>query len=264
MTSSVPKFTVWEQRVALTDLADQRSEFLATAAGAAFLEQLDLHIAPKLVGIARDPGGEWGYHLERDDVVHMIIVHLLTSLEENPDKAPVRYAAEAEDPWGYLWTCGRRWILAERGVRGRSLEFAELLPAPDVDDADHGLTPLDEVVRLTYEQLVPRIPKQYQAEVLSLLGWIAANPPQRLSYEGAEQADAHRYCPGLTLGQVVAVFNIARGGRPRNAETSLMGQYLLDAGFQPSSSPSHMRALIFFKNAFRAAEKGSRMLTDWN
>lgn len=258
--AEVEKFDAWRQRAALVDLAESQSSFLATAEGAAFLEQLHEFFSPTIASLARG----WGYHMERDEVVHMIVERLLTTLQEHPDRAPIRFAAAAEDPWGYLWTCAKRWAHEDWGTRAEGLEQAEMISAPPVmDAADSDLTPLDEVVRLTFEELAMRVDARHHAELFELVGWLAANPPQRLSYEGRECVAAHRICPGFTLEQVAAVMNISWGGRPRQAETSLMGQFLRDARFRPSSSYTHMRALIFFKNAFRAARNGSRMLTDW-
>lgn len=259
----VEKFDVWRQRVALMEISELGAEFLNTGEGAAFLEQLDHHIAPQLVSFSRDGGGDWCYHLERQDVVNMIVVRLLSAHADRPEKSPARYAAAADDPWGYLFTCAVRWVREERGVRGIVPETPEMLAIPHPDGSPSDLTPLEDVVSLTFEQLRSRTPEEHHAAVYELLGWLAANPPQRLSYEGFEKRDAHRYCPTLTVQQVSAVMHIAWGGRPRRAESSLMGQYLKNPDFRPSDSPSHARALTFFKNAFRAGESGGRMLSDW-
>lgn len=257
--AKVEKFATWRLRSALTDLAEDQASFLSTAEGAAFLEQLDAFFSSTIIAKACS----WGYYMERGDVVNMIIERLLTTLQEQPAKAPIRFAASAEDPWGYLWTCSLRWAGDEWGTRGEGLEFAETLPARESSEYDSGLTPISDVIRLTFEELAPRTPQQNHVAILDLLGWLAVNPPQRLSYERDDRIAAHRHCPSLTIGQVIAVMKIARGSRPREAETSLMGQFLLDPNFDPVKSFTHIRALLTFKEAFRAAETGSRMLSDW-
>lgn len=256
---NVERFDVWRLRVALMDLADDGARFLSTAEGAAFLEQLDVFFARPLVGEAR----RMGFAMDRDDATHMIIERFLTTLEEQKEKAPIRFAASAENPWGYLWTCALRWARNDWGMRASDLETSEAyaLAAPENDESH--LTPLEEVVRCCFEELAQRIPVRHHSAVYELLGWLASNPPQRLSYEGLERIAAHRYCPSLTIEQVTAVMNIAWGGRPRQAETSLMGQYLTNPEFRPSESWTHIRALHYFKNAFRAGETSSKMLTDW-
>lgn len=260
MNQRVEKFAPWQQRVALTEFADEGMSYLETAAGAAFMEQLDHHIAPSIVAFAHS----WGYAIERQDVTHLVIERFQTTLRQNPERSPIRYAATADNPWGYVADCARRWVRQERGVKCVDIEYAETLAVDSPASEESHLTPLDEVIRLCFEQLAPRTPTAHHPALLELLGWLAANTPQRLTYEGFECQAAHRHCPSLTLEQVTAVMNIARGGRPRQAETSLMGQYLLDSNFRPPESPSHARALTYFKAAFSAGEQGSRMLTDWN
>lgn len=53
-----------------------------------------------------------------------------------------------------------------------------------------------------------------------------------MSYEVHEKQAAHRFVPEMTVEQVTAVMNIAWGGRPRQAETSVMGALLIDPHFQ--------------------------------
>ncbi|MFV0434999.1 MAG: hypothetical protein ACK5LO_13595 [Leucobacter sp.] len=254
----IERFNTWRQRTVLTELAEDGMGFLDTAEGAALLEQLDTFFAPSVVSLARG----WGYSLERADVVHMILEKLVTGAQRRGSQAAIRYAAAAEEPWGYLWSCTLRWAQELWGTRGVALEQAEMIPAPS-GEVSHDLTPLDDVVRLCFDALAPRTAGKHHAAVLELLGWLAANPPSRLSYEGEDRVAAHRHCPSLTIEQVTAVMNIAWGGRPRQAETSLMGAFLLNPKFRPSDSPTHIRALVYYKSAMRAGEAGSRMLTDW-
>ncbi|MGJ0202743.1 hypothetical protein NHL51_01110 [Leucobacter sp. gxy201] len=255
--ASVERFDLWRQRATLTELADQGGQFLNTAEGLAFIEQLTEFFAPGLKGAARG----WGYDLERDEVVNMIVEQLLATRQDG-EAGPARYAATAENPWAYLWACAVRWGQEQWGTRGVPIEAAEMIPMP-IEDDESPHTPIQEVVDLTFALVAQVTPEKHHVAIRELLMWTAVNPPQRLSYETDERRAAHRMCPTLTLEQVIAVMKIARGSRPRAASTSLMGQFLLDPDFRVSSSASHARALTHFKNEFRAGETGSRMLSDW-
>ncbi len=253
MGTQIEYFDVWRQRMAFTALADS-PDFLNTAEGAALIEQIRHRSANMIVWEAR----EMDFALEPDDVVNGAIL-LLTE----QDGRISRYIASADgEPWGYFYTCLKGWARQQWGHRGSSLEVLEdVVPAGGKPDDD--LTPLEEVVRLTFEALSPHTPERLHSELLELLRWLAANPPQRLSYETGDKVAAHRFAPAFSIMQVTAVMNIAWGGRPRQADTSLFGQYLLDDFFRPSESPTHARALTYFKKQMRAGEGGSRMLTDW-
>ncbi len=257
--AEIDRFDEWRQRAALIALADD-PDFLHTAEGAAFLEQLKHFHAPAILRLARDSyvGSGW---LEPDDVVNTAIERL----RANSGRV-AEYAASSDgEPWGYLHRCLVTWARRLWGTRGTSLDvIAEFVapPAPELEAGDH-LTPLDEVVAATFAVLAPVTEERLHAPLLQLLGWLAANPLQRLSYEASERVAAHRHCPELTIEQVTAVMNISWGGRPRQAETSLMGQFLLNPEFRVSDSPTHARAVAYYKHAMRAGALGSRMLTDW-
>lgn len=252
MSTQFTRFDTWRQRAAMATFTEPG--FLDTPEGAAFLEQLDVFFSPGICGMARREG----YPMEHGDVRNSIITHLLAN-----DGEVAQYAAVADEPWAYLGRCAIGWARREWGHRGTRLEVAESLHVPSPSAESSPYTDLDEVVALTYEALVPRTPSELHGDLLELLGWLAANPLQRLSYETEERVAAHRHCPRMTIEQVTAVMNIAWGGRPRQAQTSLMGAYLLDASFRPSDSPSHARALTYYKNAMRAGAHSSRKLTDW-
>lgn len=246
------RFDTWRQRAALTAVADS-VEFLNTAEGAAFLEQLAVYFAPAMIAQAR----KMSFAIEVNDVVNGAVV-LLT---EN-DQRVARYAAASDgEPWGYLFLCLKEWGRHQWGHRGVSLEAAEHYPSEP--EADSYLTDLHSVVLLTWELLCPFTPEHLHGDLFELLGWLAANPPQRLSYETDDRVAAHRSAPGFSTEQVTAVMNIAWGGRPRQAETSVFGQYLQDPDFRPSESPSHARALTYYKKQMRAGARASRLLTDW-
>ncbi|MFD5600781.1 hypothetical protein ACFWHR_12095 [Leucobacter sp. NPDC058333] len=258
--SEIEKFTPWRQRKILTDIADTGAAALNTAEGAAFIEQLYKHLSPSLSAVAKS----WGYHVDDDEIVNMIIERVLSTRNDS-DKCPVRYAAGADDPWGYLWQCARRWAQEMWGTRGLPLEYAEFTgyePFRENESTEDGTT-LKEVVDSTLAILAQVIDPKHVEAVSELLWWIAINPPQRLSYEVDDRVAAHRHCPSLTIEQVVAVIKIARGSRHRTEETSLFGQFLKNAEFRFSDSGSHTRALTHFKNAFRAGERGSLALTEW-
>lgn len=250
--ATIEKFDTWRQREALTALTVPG--FLESAEGAAFLEQLEVFFAPPTIASAR----KMDYALEPGDVVHMLLIRLIDN-----DGRIAGYAATADEPWSYIGGClARDWVHQEWGIRGSSLDVLEFMPPREPEEDT--LTPLNEVVDLAYEALAPLTADELHGDLRDLLGWLAANPPQRLSYEGEAKRAAHRHCPDFTIDQVIAVMNIAWGGRPRQERTSIFGEFLLNPRFRPSDSPTHMRALVYFKNAMRAGAEGSKRLADWS
>jgi len=253
--AEVERFDTWRQRAALVGLIDE-PDFLASPEGFAFIEQLKTFFAPQMVGLS----AKEGFRVDPDEVVNTAIAHLL-----DHEGRVAGYAASAEEePWGYLAVCIHGWMRKLWGSRGTSLDVFEFLPEPYRAEPDDPYTPLDEVVARTFELLAPLTDSRLHGELFRLLGWLAANPPQRLSYEAVEARAAHRHCPAFTIGQVTAVINIAYGGRPRNAATSIMGAFLLDPNFTISEGSTQAVALETYKRRMIAERNGSRSLADWN
>lgn len=253
--ADVARFDTWRQRAALIQLTDDPG-FLSTAEGAAFIEQLQRAFASQMVGMSK----RMGFAIDADEVVNTVIEHLLEH-----DGRVAGYAASAEEePLSYLAVCVHGWVRRLWGNRGSSLEVLEFLPEPYRAEPDDQYTPLDEVVARTYELLAPLTPGELHADLFKLLGWLAANPPQRISYEKADRRAAHRHCPSFTIGQVTAVMNIVYGGRPRNAATSLFRAFLLDSTFTISQGSTNAVALEGYKRRMIAERHGSRSLADWN
>ncbi|MGO1700961.1 MAG: hypothetical protein ACTIKL_07885 [Canibacter sp.] len=255
MTDTVERFDTWRQRHALIALAHSPA-FLETAEGVAFVEQLKHFFVTSMRRFA------WK-HLQVEVEEHEIINLTLTGLLAN-DGRIARYAAAAEDnPWGYVSVCLRRWVRELTGIQGVDFEKVEEFVAAPCRDEDCALTPLDEVVEKSFLILAPVTPKQLHAALYRLLGWLAANPIQRLSYETHERDAAHEVVPELTAEQVTAVMNIAWGGRPRQAETSIMGALLIDPNFRVDGSSSHLRALMHYKAAIRAGACAASVAPNW-
>lgn len=253
--SDVARFDEWRQRHALISLCDGL-EFLDTAEGFAFIEQITTFFSGSMVGLST----RMGFHIDPDEVVNTAIERL----SANGGRVAAYAASSDGEPWAYIATCLVGWVRQLWGTRSSSLDGLEdWLPAPLPVANETDLTPLDEVVNATFAVLAQVTPQNDHVSLLRLLGWLAANPEQRLSYEVHEKQAAHRFCPELTIEQVTAVMNIAWGARPRRKETSLMGAFLRDPEFVVSSSGTHARALEFFKQAFRAGAHGSKTLSDW-
>ncbi len=256
--SGVIKFTPWRQRVALAELASDIS-FLESAEGAALVEQLRVFLAPLILKYAYRlrVGQDW---LDVEDVVNGAIEFL----SQNGGNVAARAAASDGDPFGYVYACMKRWAGGQWGSLGRTLDgLEELIAAPEGISTPDRLTPLDEVVDLTFHTLSVFVANNLHDPLLNLIGWLAANPPQRLSYEGFEKRAAHRHCHELTPMQVDAVMNVCWGGRPRSKETSLFGQFLLQPDFRPASSPTHARALNWFRKQWIASLTPASLTTDW-
>ncbi|MGO3832404.1 MAG: hypothetical protein ACTJGT_00440 [Microbacteriaceae bacterium] len=256
MLETVETWTIARQREAFALLP--QPEFRASPEFVAFLEQLHVNHAEGLVKRAR----RWGYSFEPEEAVNMLIVNLLEEIDTG--RFVSDYVAESEHPFAYLGRCAfRSWLPKEFGVRGNQLEVPELLPdseAYEQAEYDSGLTDISEVVELCLAVLLPRTPKMLQDQLGELVAFLAVNPPQRLSYEHFERQAAAKYCPSFTEEQISAVMNITWGGRPNRADTSLMGQFLLDEEFKPEDSPTHYRALRYYQKEIAARTDGSRSL----
>ncbi len=243
----VTRFEEQRQRSALLSLR-QSPRFLESEEGQAFLDQLGMIFVPGVLRTARGLGVTPSW-LEKEDIVNTAVVRLI----ENEGRA-ARYVASAQgEPWNYLARCLDSWVRAQWGTRCSALDDERFeLRHPQVHESP--LTSIEEVARLTHEALRPHTPSLLRDPLRGLLLWLAENPPQRLSYETADRAAAKCRFPAFRITQISAVANIAWGSRPRRSETSLMGAFLLDATFRPSDSPAHMRAILRYSRAMRAAD----------
>lgn len=253
--SNVERFTSWRQREALTSLVND-PRFLSTAEGVAFREQIHEHFVASMMKMAR----ELSFPIEPAEIENTILVGLL---ENEGRVAKLAITASQSDPWAYIAVSARKWIRALWGTRGVPAEILEWIPQSYAWEPDTTSTDLAEVIELTFQTLAPVTDEDLHPELAKLLSWLAYNPQQRLSYERDECVAAHRACPSFTIDQVIAVMNIAWGGRPRKAETSLMGAFLLDPNFQISESSTHALARETYRRRMVAARNGSRLLSDW-
>lgn len=232
-------------RLTLSNLAAS-PQFLRSADGLLFVRQLELHLAPSLISQARRLGidGSW---LHKHDVVNSVLLGLC-----DQDGRVARHISNAaHEPWGYLAKCSAGWVRALWGPRGASLESHEFVAPNEEPDCDQ-LTEIHEVARLTHVMLAPHTEVRLVGQLLTLLHWLANNPPQRLSHELADRAAAALRFTDFTPDQIAAVANIAWGSRPRRRETSIMAALLVNPDFVPSDSPSHARALLNYRRAMRS------------
>ncbi|NLA65769.1 MAG: hypothetical protein GX862_07570, partial [Leucobacter sp.] len=211
--ATVERFTPWRQRHALIALAEH-VKFLDTPEGFAFIEQLHTFHTRSMVKLSHS----WGWPLDKEEIVNTTIEHLCR------DGGKVaELASQAADPWAYIGKCQVGWVREQWGTKAVRLDgFEEWLPAPAMYHTSEELTPLGEVVDASFQVLAEFTPLDLHPALLRLLGWLAANPIQRLSYEVDEKQAMHRFCPEMTIGQVTAVMKITWGARPRQAETSTM------------------------------------------
>lgn len=242
----VPQFDAPQLREALSALAGSPA-FLHTAAGAALIRQLELHLSPGMLATARMMGIDRSW-VSAGEVLHTVIVELCA---QNGEVAR-RIAEDARDPWGYLAVCATRWVRALWGTRGIPIDTLELASPGDPPEDGSLLTAIQDLVRLAHTHLAPHLEPRLRRHLPPLLHWLAVNPPQRLSHELADREAAAAHFPDFTVEQIAAVANIAWGSRPRRRETSLMAALLRDADFHPFASPSHARALLQFRRAMRA------------
>lgn len=245
--TEIERFTAERQRNALRALVASAA-FLHTSEGAAFVQQIECFLVPHAFATAKSAGVGASWIL-RDDVVNTALVRLTAG-----QGRVAKYAAEARDePWAYVAVCLSGWIREQIGVRGSPLDEQLLRAVPRGDD-EH-LTPIDQVVALTFNVLQPYAAPAQQHAIQRLLVWLAQSPPQRISYETADRAAAQVRFPELDFAQISAVMNIAWGGRPRRRETSLFAAFLTDPSFRVSNSPTHARALARFRRAMGAPSR---------
>lgn len=263
----VESFTPDRQGAALIALVTD-VKFLHTDEGKLMLAQIREHVAASLAAYSRR---DRDFPMETDEVLHLLIDRLISTHEtaceraarigdkDRDGRSPAERAADAERPWGYLFQCGKRWVNEASGIRGVSDEVLEYYAPAEHTEED--LTPISDLVKRVHQILRPRVEPCDHEPLYRLLTWLAENPPQRRTYEHLELIAAQRAVPEFTSDQVSAVMNIAWGGRPKRADTSLMGQVLLNEHFDPTTSPSHYRALTTFKQRMRAAAR-PRFLTE--
>ena len=268
MSNQVEKWSEQKLRETLCLLPEK--EFQHTAEFVAFLEQLRLYVAPQMVSRA----GREGYQMETTDAEHMVFLKLITEAGQHPSgdtRYLADYVAESVNPWGYLVGCAtNNWLREEYGIRGISAEgdydlVANIPARRDSDPAaepEGELTPAWQIAELTYGVLAPRTPEKLHRDLWELLKFLAANPSQRLSYEHHERVAAKQYCAVMNESQIAAVMNIAWGGRPNRATTSIMGQFLLDPEFDPfdSRKETFAKALSYYQKEIIARGNGSRVL----
>lgn len=245
---SEPRF-----RAALLQLTEPHT-FLASDEGVQLLQQLELRVVPGVVAAARTLGlgREW---LQPQEILHTVLLALC----EERARLAVHIAETAADPWSYLARCAVKWARDLWGVRGDSFDQAPewnsagaLHLQQQLARADDGLTPLSEVIELAHGALVSHTPQRLQRSLHTLLCWLAANPPQRVSHEAADRAAAQRHHPEFSQAQIAAVANMAWGTRPRRRETSLFAALLKDPEFLISNSPTHARALLQYRRVMRS------------
>ncbi len=220
--------------------------FLGSLDGHTFIRQLEMHLVPSMISMARRMGlqGSW---VHTHDVVNSVIVGLC----EQDGRVARRIAHDALDPWDYLATCAAGWVRALWGTRGIPLDSQEfVVPFESAEESD--LTPIKEVACLTYALLAPHTEVRLRRPLLPLLHWLASNPPQRISHELSDRVFAASRFNDFTHGQIAAAANISWGSRPRRRETSLMAAILINPEFQPADSPSHARALLNYRRAMRS------------
>lgn len=203
--------------------------------------------APTVLARAKNMGlcDRW---LSVDDIVNTLVAELLA---DGCRKAQA--AAAAENPGAYVAKVLHRAVQQQWGLRAASLEACEHFISRDTDS---GLTPLDEVVSLTLLIISPYVETTRMDDLYGLLKWLAFNPPQRLSYESEDKLTVNElFGEVFNPIEIQAVMRIAWGVRPRESETSIMGRLLLDPDFNPATSSSHSKVLIWFKKQWREAKK---------
>lgn len=222
--------------------------------GAELIAQLSRFLVPSIMRTAIRSGRGTQSWLQEADVLHTILLELFA---DNGRVARL-IGEQAREPWGYLAVCAAEWM--RKVCLSTCEELTEHSPIAPRHEPNDRLTDLEEMVARATQLLVAYAPNVQQAELRRLLFWLAQNPPQRLSHEAEDRAEMFAQFPILTSGQISAIVNIAWGGRPRRKETSLFAALLQDSQFRPQSSPTHIRALLHFRQVMRREETHSLLL----
>lgn len=233
---------------ALLRLLAESTDQLWGEEGSVLITQFREHLVPDVLRAALRSGRGTTTWLHESEVLHVVLVELFS------DHGRVaRIAAEqTRDPWAYLMVCASAWV--RRICLSACAELNEQQPLePQNEGSDH-LTDLNEMVTLAAHMLSLYAPNLDFTQLSRALLWLAQNPPQRSSHEADDRAAMLAQFPSFTNGQISALANIAWGGRPRRKETSLFAALLCDPEFRPASSPTHIRALLHFRQVIRREE----------
>ena len=222
--------------------------------GAELIVQLRQFLVPGIMRTAIRSGRGTQTWLQEDEVLHAVLLELLA----DGCRVARVIAEQAREPWEYLAVCATEWV--HKICLSSCDELTEHSPVEPRPEPHDQLTELEEVVARSAQMLLAYAPGVQQVALRRLLFWLARNPPQRLSYETEDRSAMQAQFPEFTSGQISAIANVTWGGRPRRKETSLFAALLLDPDFRPAGSPTHIRALLHFRQVMRREETQSLAL----
>lgn len=168
------------------------------------------------------------------------------------------YIRRAGDPWSYLAQMLKRELFNTVGLHLRAeLDDVFAMPAAGFDRA----VSLEEAIDATCRQILPLTPQHLHPVVRPAVTYFAELGGPRISHLYTH-ATTDEELTGLGLGRehILAIANIVLGGRPRNAETSLIAGFLLDPDFDPSSSLLHRKALKKYGSRMSALEHQEKLV----
>lgn len=176
----------------------------------------------------------YGVGCEPTDVANTAV----TMLRQNFTRAYIRRAG---DPWSYLSQMLKRELFNTAGLHLRA-ELGDIFALPTVDP--DGVVSLKEAIEATCRHIVPLTPHRLRHAVDPAVTYFAELGGPRISHLYTHATtDEELTGLGLEREHILAIANIVLGSRPRNAETSLIAGFLLDADFDPTSSLLHRKAL---------------------
>lgn len=213
--------------------------------GAVLIAQFREHLVPTLLQAAFRSGRGTPTWLQSSEVLHVVLLELFS----DHGRVANIIAEHTRDPWGYLAVCASKWV--RKLCVSACAELKEHEFIANRDESSEQLTALNEMVTIAAQILQPHAPYLPLPVLERVLLWLAQNPPQRMSHEAEDRAAILVQFPSFTSRQISALANIAWGARPRRKETSLFAALLLDPDFRPSSSPTHIRALLHFRQVMR-------------
>lgn len=194
----------------------------------------------------------YGVGCEPEDVANTAV----TILRQDFTRAYIRRAG---DPWSYLAQMLKRDLFNTAGLHLRA-ELGEDLFVPTTGQLDAAVT-LHEAIEATCRRLIPLTPVHLQPAILPAVTYFAELGGPRISHLYTHATtDAELTSLGLEREQILTIANAVLGGRPRNAETSLIAGFLLDADFDPSSSLPHRKALKKYGSRMSALDPQEKLV----
>ncbi|MFK3672487.1 hypothetical protein ACI2IX_20150 [Leifsonia aquatica] len=257
-------------RDGLALMLQDRHAFFRSDLFGPFYELLERRFAGNANSLCR----QWGYPAYALEETASLVLTCL--LEQPPLVHRLLTDPEIDCPFSYVGGTLRKWVgldtghlPKERPADGPRTMYRTSIDAPSFvdrdirdpfEDADQrldqvreridsgGAHTLAEAIQLTTDALTPRTPTRLRPHLQSAVFWMAYNPIARTGHENVVLEDAYKDLAALEPTHVRAIANVTWGVRDAQAETSLLGAYVLDRAFDYRRSDTHRAGLAVYRS----------------